>query len=43
MRRSTDRLVGLDLVLAGYYWNPLTLDLEDDTDGDGKPDNILHR
>lgn len=31
----------VDLVLAGYFWNPLIMDLEDDTDGDGKPDDVL--
>jgi hypothetical protein len=31
----------VDLVLAGYSWNPLAMDLEDDTDGDGKPDELL--
>jgi streptogramin lyase len=31
----------VDLVLAGFVWNPLDLDLEDDSDGDGKPDAIL--
>lgn len=32
-----------DLVLAGYYWNRLSMDLEDDTDGDGNPDDVFHR
>ena len=32
----------VDLVLAGYSWDPLsTLHLEDDSDGDGKPDDLL--
>jgi hypothetical protein len=31
----------VDLALAGYSWDPLTLDLEDDTDGDGNPDDVL--
>ena len=29
-----------DLALAGFVWNPF-LDLEDDSDGDGKPDDLL--
>ena len=29
------------LVMAGYYWDPLDMDIEDDTDGDGKPDDLL--
>ena len=33
----------VDLVLAGYSWDPLTMDLEDDSDGDGKPDDLLVR
>ncbi|MBM4090052.1 MAG: tandem-95 repeat protein [Planctomycetes bacterium] len=33
----------VDLVLAGYFWDPLALDLEDDSDGDGLPDDILYR
>lgn len=31
----------VDLALAGFIWNPLDLDLEDDSDGDGLPDAIL--
>ena len=31
----------VDLVLAGYFWDPLDVDDEDDTDGDGKPDDLL--
>jgi hypothetical protein len=31
----------VDLVLAEYIWDPLLLDLEDDSDGDGWPDDIL--
>jgi hypothetical protein len=31
----------LDLVLAESIWDPLLLDLEDDSDGDGLPDDIL--
>jgi PKD repeat protein len=31
----------VDLVLAGFAWNPLDLDLENDSDGDGKPDDVL--
>lgn len=31
----------VDFVLEGFYWDPLLLDLEDDTDGDGRPDAIL--
>jgi len=31
----------VDLALAGFYWDPLSLDLEDDSDGDGRPDAIL--
>ena len=30
----------VDLALAGYIWDSL-LDLEDDSDGDGKPDDVL--
>ncbi len=31
-----------DLALTGYdEWNPLWLDLEDDSDGDGNPDELL--
>ena len=34
----------LDLVMAGYYWDPLsTLNMEDDSDGDGLPDDLLIR
>ena len=32
----------VDLAMANYYWNQL-MDLEDDSDGDGKPDDILYR
>ena len=33
-----------DLVLAGYYWDPLSsLNQEDDSDNDDLPDNILFR
>ena len=31
----------VDLVLAGYFWAPLDLDDEDDSDGDGRPDDLL--
>jgi len=31
----------VDLVLADFDWNPLTLDLEGDSDDDGKPDDLL--
>lgn len=31
----------VDLALADYAWDPLALDLEDDTDGDGLPDAQL--
>lgn len=31
----------VDLALAGYVWNPLGLDLEDDSDGNGRPDALL--
>ncbi|MCA9262189.1 MAG: proprotein convertase P-domain-containing protein [Planctomycetales bacterium] len=31
----------VDLVLAGYVWNVLDMDAEDDSDGDGKPDEVL--
>ena len=31
----------VDLVLTDYEWDPLGLDIEDDTDGDGKPDDVL--
>ncbi len=32
----------VDLALAGYSWNPFDiLNLEDDSDGDGKPDDLL--
>lgn len=30
-----------DLALEGYEWSPFSLDLEDDSDGDGKPDDLL--
>ena len=30
-----------DLVLEGFDWIPFTLDLEDDSDGDGKADDLL--
>jgi len=33
----------VDLVLANYFWDPLTLDLEGDSDGDGLPDDVLYR
>lgn len=29
------------LMLSGYDWTPLALDLEDDSDGDGVPDDLL--
>ena len=32
----------VDLVLANYYW-AMGMDLEDDSDGDGKPDDVLVR
>lgn len=31
----------VDLALAGFGWNPLGLDLEDDSDGNGLPDALL--
>ncbi|MEZ6117621.1 MAG: Calx-beta domain-containing protein [Pirellulaceae bacterium] len=31
----------VDLALTGFVWNPLDIDLEDDTDADGKPDDLL--
>ena len=31
----------VDLVLTGYTWNALDLDLEDDSDNDGNPDGLL--
>ena len=31
----------VDLALTDFIWNPLDLDLEDDLDGDGKPDDVL--
>ncbi len=31
----------VDLVLTGYVWDPLALDLEDDSDGDLLPDALL--
>jgi hypothetical protein len=31
----------VDLVMASYYWDPFVLDLEDDTDLDGNPDDLL--
>ena len=30
-----------DIVLAGFDWSPFVFDLEDDSDGDGKPDDVL--
>ena len=33
--------VAYDLALAGYNWDPFTFDLEDDSDGDGKPGDVL--
>ena len=30
-----------DLALEGFVWNPFSLDLEDDSDNDGKPDDLL--
>ena len=33
----------VDLALEGYTWDPLALDLEDDSNNDGKPDAILWR
>jgi hypothetical protein len=32
----------VDLAMANYYWD-LLMDLEDDTDGDGLPDDVLVR
>lgn len=32
--------IGLCLALAGFFWNDL-LDEEDDTDGDGWPDDVF--
>ena len=31
----------IDLALTDFEWNPLDLDLENDSDGDGKPDDLL--
>jgi VCBS repeat-containing protein len=31
----------VDMALVDFVWNPLALDLEDDTDGDGRPDAQL--
>jgi hypothetical protein len=31
----------VDLALTGYSWDPLGLDLEDDSDGNGLPDALL--
>jgi hypothetical protein len=31
----------VDLVLADHSWLPLLLDLEDDSDGNGLPDDVL--
>ena len=31
----------VDLVLADHSWDPLLMDLEDDSDGDGLPDGVL--
>ncbi|MCA9195434.1 MAG: hypothetical protein KDB03_26870 [Planctomycetales bacterium] len=31
----------VDMVWDGYFWDPLSLDLEDDSDGNGRPDAIL--
>ena len=31
----------IDLALTDFVWDPLALDLEDDTDEDGLPDNLL--
>ena len=31
----------VDLVLADHMWTPLDLDLEDDSDGNGLPDDVL--
>jgi hypothetical protein len=31
----------VDLVLADYFWDPLAMDLENDSDGDGYPDDVL--
>ena len=31
----------VDLALTGFSWDPLALDLEDDSDGDGLPDALL--
>ena len=30
----------LDLILADYFWD-MAIDAEDDSDGDGKPDDLL--
>jgi hypothetical protein len=38
---SGDRFAEVvDLALTDYFWDPLTLDLEGDSDGDGLPDNV---
>lgn len=31
----------VDLALGGFVWNPLGLDQENDSDGDGLPDDLL--
>ena len=31
----------VDLALTDFVWNPLALDVEDDSDGDGRPDDLL--
>ena len=41
MSKSDRYANAVDLALDGFTWNPLALDLEDDSDGDGNPDAVL--
>jgi hypothetical protein len=38
---SGDYAEVVDLVLTDHYWDPLAMDLENDSDGDGKPDDQI--